>query len=180
MIRYLYNAKHSEDSNTSGELSVTEIKTAERRLLKIVQRDDLKRRERSELKPLCAFEDNEGLLRIQTKVTRRNDDDFRNPILLPSDHKITSTLIMEEHVRGSHAVVEILLSTLREHFWISQGRKTIRRVLSKYIHCHIYEAQNIRTKSADLPEDRVRDASVCKVVGIDLVGTFYLKDNTQS
>jgi hypothetical protein len=76
MIPYLYNARHNEDSNTSGELSVTEIKTAERRLLKIVQRDDLKRRERSELKPLCAFEDNEVLLRIQTKVTRRNDDDF--------------------------------------------------------------------------------------------------------
>jgi hypothetical protein len=129
---------------------------------------------------LCAFEDNEVLLRIQTKVTRRNDDDFWNPVLLPSDHKITSTLIMEEHVRGSHAVVEILLSTLREHFWISKGRKIIRRVLSKYIHCHRYEAQNIRTKSADLPEDRVRDASVCKVLGIDLVGTFYLKDNRQS
>ena len=43
----------------------------------------------------------------------------------------------------------------------------------------MHEGKNIETDPVDLPENRVKDASVFEVVGIDLAGPLCLKDNTK-
>jgi len=55
MIQFLYNVKSIEDTNFSDDLSAAEIKMTERRLLRIGQREDFKRSERSEFKTLWIF-----------------------------------------------------------------------------------------------------------------------------
>jgi len=46
--------------------------------------------------------------------------------------------------------------------------------------CWQHETKNIETNPSDLPENRVRDAYVFEVVGINLAGPFYHKGNTKS
>ena len=71
--------------------------------------------------------------------------------------------------------MEISLSSLRENFWFLGGRKAIRSVIKKFVICHRYESQAIRGASPSLPLNRVSDAAVFAIIGIDLTGSEYLK-----
>ncbi|GFX24714.1 integrase catalytic domain-containing protein [Trichonephila clavipes] len=52
--------------------------------------------------------------------------DFRLPIVLPSNHPVVKALIIYKHVQLGHAGVQMLMYTLRESYWILKGRKTMK------------------------------------------------------
>jgi hypothetical protein len=68
--RFVTNSLNPNDKE-KGELTVLEIEQAERRLLKMVQHEVFKDEEdpRVRLRTLDAFVDEEGLVRINTKIT---------------------------------------------------------------------------------------------------------------
>ncbi|GFY69601.1 DUF5641 domain-containing protein [Trichonephila inaurata madagascariensis] len=84
-----------------------------------------------------AFKDEDGLLRIRTKLSGSYEkEDFKFPILLPASDVVVK-LIPEEHVKAMHAGSSILLARLREKFWIIRAKRLVKRVLSEpltYIH----------------------------------------------
>lgn len=49
---------------------------------------------------------------------------------------------------------------------------------NKYIDCKRHYAMNVETEAITLPKDRVRDASVFKVIIIYITGTIFLRDRT--
>ncbi|XP_035232635.1 uncharacterized protein LOC118204415, partial [Stegodyphus dumicola] len=174
----------NSDHKLKEKLSVQEIEAAEKRLFLIVQKESFQNEStKSKLKTLCIFTDKEGLMRLKTKILRRDDTDyFVCPILLPSDHQIVEKLIFERHTVLSHAGVQIVLTDIRQRFWILRGRKTVQRVIAKCIRCKRYneKKKKIETVPAPLPEDRVRDALVFEVTGVDLSGPLHLKDGKKS
>ncbi|XP_055947026.1 uncharacterized protein LOC129980670 [Argiope bruennichi] len=126
------------------------------------------------------FLDSDGLLRVKTKISQRSDlPTFRFPILLPSKHDVIGKLIFEKHVELSHAGIQILMSSLRENYWILKSRKTIRQVIRNCVICQRFSSRPLEVASAPLPEDRVRDAYVFEVVGVDLCGPLYLKNKSK-
>ncbi|XP_055943510.1 uncharacterized protein LOC129974066 [Argiope bruennichi] len=126
------------------------------------------------------FLDSDGLLRVKTKISQRSDlPTFRFPILLPSEHDVIGKLIFEKHVELSHAGIQILMSSLRDNYWILKSRKTIRQVIRACVICQRFSSRPLEVASAPLPEDRVRDAYVFEVVGVDLCGPLYLKNKTK-
>ncbi|GFS45517.1 integrase_H2C2 domain-containing protein [Nephila pilipes] len=63
-----------------------------------------------------AFKDEEGLLRIRTKLVDSDEkEDFKFPVLLPANDVVVK-LIREEHKKAMHAVSDILLARHRENF----------------------------------------------------------------
>ncbi|GFT18621.1 integrase catalytic domain-containing protein [Trichonephila clavipes] len=60
---------------------------------------------------------------------------FRLPIILPSNHPAVKALIIYKHVQLGHAGVQMLMYTLRESYWILKGRKTIKEVIKTCIIC---------------------------------------------
>ena len=52
-----------------------------------------------------------------------------HPILLHGSHHFTALLIMQTHIRLHHLGVRIVLSELREEFWILRARQAIKKVL---------------------------------------------------
>lgn len=123
------------------------------------------------------FKDSEDIIRVKTKITERRDDpDFVAPILLPGNCIFTQRLIKYVHGKNCHAGVQMLMSILRGKFWIVKARKTIRNVVSKCVRCRRYSAKPGVSDPVSLPVDRVRDANVFEVVGIDLAGPLYLKN----
>ncbi|GFT92323.1 integrase catalytic domain-containing protein [Trichonephila clavipes] len=101
---------------------------------------------------------------------------FRLPIILPSNHPVVKALIIYKHVQLGHAGVQILMYTLRESYWILKGRKTIKEVIKTCIIYKRFNAKPISVSKGLLPHDRVRDAAVFEIIGLDLAGPLILKN----
>jgi hypothetical protein len=64
-----------------------------------------------------------GLIRMRTKLVLWQDTfEFRYPVILTSEHVVVKRLILDRHVKHCHAGVQLLMSLLREHYWILGGR----------------------------------------------------------
>ncbi|GFU75377.1 integrase catalytic domain-containing protein [Trichonephila clavipes] len=117
-----------------------------------------------------------GLIRLKTKITRKNDaENFICPLLLPSDHPLVERWIFERHLQSSHAGPQVVLTIIRQKCWFLQGKKTVQRVISKCLRCKRNAAKRIESIPAPLPEDRVREALVFEITGVDLAGPLHLK-----
>jgi hypothetical protein len=113
---------------------------AEKVLVRMVQREVFTLDEISRLKLLQVFEDKEGILHVRTKIVERDDvENFKYPVLLPSDQKLVALWLQEHHMRLVHAGLHTLLSKLQENFWILKGRRTVRKVLSRCVRCKRHE-----------------------------------------
>ncbi|GFW46955.1 integrase catalytic domain-containing protein [Trichonephila clavipes] len=105
---------------------------------------------------------------------------FRLPIILPSNHQVVKALIIYKHVQLGHAGVQMLMYTLRESYWILKGRKTIKEVIKTCIICKRFNAKPISVSEGLLPQDRVRDTAVFEIIGLDLAGPLILKNGEQN
>ncbi|GFX00573.1 integrase catalytic domain-containing protein [Trichonephila clavipes] len=70
----------------------------------------------------------------------------------------------------------MLVSILREKFWILRARRTVRNIIQNCAKCKRYNAGPVKSESVSLPADRVRDAGVLKVIAIDLAGPLFLEN----
>lgn len=153
-----------------------EINEAENKIFRMIQLETLTEESTKRLKTLNCFRDENGLLRIKTKLTESNDlEDFKYPIVLPGQHRLVKLLIQGAHLENLHAGVQILLSKLREKFWIINGRKSVRNERNKCLRCKRYNARNVETIPIGLPLDRIKEASAFEVSGIDLAGPVILR-----
>ncbi|XP_055951562.1 uncharacterized protein LOC129987627 [Argiope bruennichi] len=134
--------------------------------------------EEKRLKTLQVFKDDLGIIRLKTKIIYRKDsEDFLKPIVLPPKHEVVKRLIYNAHVKNCHAGVQILLNALREKYWILNGRKAVKHVVASCITCKRYSSKNIEVISpTPLPENRVKDAAVFQITGVDMAGPLFLKD----
>ncbi|GFT88986.1 integrase catalytic domain-containing protein [Trichonephila clavipes] len=119
--------------------------------------------------------------RWKTKITRRDDaENFIRPLLLPSGHLLVERLIFERHLHSSHAGTQVVITDIRQKFWLLWGRKTVQRVISKCVMCKRYAAKRIESSPAPLPEDRVREALIFEITGVDLAGPLHLRDGKKA
>ena len=75
-----------------------------------------------------------------------------HPTLLHGSHHFTGLLIMQTHIRLHHLRVRIVLSELREEFWIFRARQAIK-VLHTCLTCKIAKNSFGRKREAPLPAD---------------------------
>ena len=161
---------------TAEECHVAEIK-----VLRMIQNETFFHEGEKRLKTLHSFKDEYGVIRLKTKIVLRKDsEEFRKPIILPSEHEVVKRLIYSIHVKNCHAGVQILLNLLRERYWILNGRKTVRKVVEKCIRCKRYSSKKLESIPGPLPEDRVKDANIFQIIGIDAAGPLILKTAQKS
>ncbi|UYV60816.1 hypothetical protein LAZ67_1002421 [Cordylochernes scorpioides] len=100
-------------------ISQEELDSAEKSLVKIIQSESID----PKMKQLHAFQDKEGLWRVKTRIVNRNDDElFRLPILIPTNHPVTELIVKSVHEKMYHCGAQTLRSVLREKFWIPKAR----------------------------------------------------------
>lgn len=175
--RFIFNCRNV-NNRREGILTLEEIEDAERVLIKMVQKIEFGDSENKNISSLNIFKDENGILRVKTKLTERNDStDFIYPVLLPSQHFVTEKIIFCYHLKLYHIGVQGLLCYLREKFWIIKGRRTVKRIISKCSICQRLNARKLDSPPVGLPYDRVRDAAVFEIVGVDLAGPLYTKNN---
>jgi len=86
-----------------------------------------------------------------------------HPILLHGSHHFTALLIMQTHIRLHHMGVRIVLSELREEFWILHARQAIKKVCTRAS----------RVKSSGNPSGR-SGRLLCRPIQSLLPGPFRL------
>lgn len=178
VCRFLANCKVLKHERTKGELTAQEFVAAEHKVWLWVQKESFCDKDESKLKSLLPFVDEDGLIRIKTKVSNREDTtDFCFPIVLPDSHPVVERLILSYHRENCHAGIQILLSIIRQRFWILKGRKTVRSVIHKCVPCKRYTTKRLESIPTPLPMNRVRDAKVFEVSGCDLAGPLYVKSD---
>nr|XP_015904720.2 uncharacterized protein LOC107437295 [Parasteatoda tepidariorum] len=181
ILRFLKNAQKTRAEQEIGELKLYELNEAEKILMKQIQQKSFNDEDISRLKSLCVFKNEEGILRVSTKLTERKDlESFISPILLPSTHKLVIIMIFYMHKSMCHAGIQILMSKLRERFWIIRSRKTIRKVLARCVRCKRRQTTRIECNPGVLPENRVKDALVFEITGIDLAGPLMLREKCKA
>ena len=146
MLRFAKNSQVKQDERKTGELKVSELLTSEKKLARLVQQAFFSPEDIDRLKTISVFKDEEGLLRVQTKLTERKDvTDFISPILLPNKHDFVDCMILDLHLEMCHAGLNVLMSKLRKRFWIIKSKKAIRKVLNRRIRCKRRDAKPIQT-----------------------------------
>ncbi|GFT23078.1 putative DD41D transposase [Trichonephila clavipes] len=73
----------------------------------------------------------------------------------------------------------MLMYKLRENYWILKGRKNIKEVIKTCIICKRFNAKPISVSEL-LPQDRVRDAAVFEIIGLDLAGPLILENGEKN
>lgn len=117
-------------------------------------------------------------IRVKTTVRNKEDQkDFCSPIVLPnSKNPIVFKLITDIHNDNSHVGSQMILTLLRERFWILGGRLSFKSVLNSCITCKRHTSKCVEPLPTPMPLDRVRNAKVFEVTGLDLAGPLYLKN----
>ncbi|UYV73046.1 hypothetical protein LAZ67_10001662, partial [Cordylochernes scorpioides] len=94
-------------------ISKEELDSAEKSLVKIIQSESIGE-EDPKMKQLHAFQDKEGLWRVKTRIVNRNDDElFRLPILIPTNHPVIELIVKSVHEKMYHCGAQTLRSLLR-------------------------------------------------------------------
>ena len=171
------------------QMSVQEIKAAEKVILKHVQQsafeDELRRltkgetmRKSSSIYDLNPFVDDEGLIRVGGRIRHAAaDESKRHPIIIPRKHPVSTLVIREVHEKA-HVGVEWTLGLLRDHFWIPRARQVIKSIVKNCIRCKKMNAPLQQQQMSDLPAERLEAGKPpFTYVGIDIFGPFMTKLN---
>lgn len=130
ILRFTNNCRISRNTRLSGELSTEEFITAERIVLRLSQRESFSTENEPRFSTLDIWKDEHGLLRLKSPIVNREDEyDFRCPIVLDRKHSTVTKLIEYSHQQLNHAGVQIVMSNLRERFWILSCRVAVRSVI---------------------------------------------------
>ncbi|GBL93126.1 hypothetical protein AVEN_216477-1 [Araneus ventricosus] len=147
----------------------------------LIQKESFKDVNDDKLKKLRPIIDCNGLIRAKTNISNRHDTiDFKFPIIFPSDHTVVKLLVMNSHNDLLHAGISMLMSHLREKYWIIKGRKTIRNCIRNCVKCQRFKAKKCELTPGILAKDRVSDAATFEIVGVDLAGPLYLRNGPKA
>lgn len=116
----------------------------------------------------------DGLIRVGGRL-RNSDLDYNSkyPILLPSKDPVLNLLIDYHHKSNCHAGPDLLLSLLRQKYWILSARNLIRNRIHKCIPCFRLRPKPTFPEMADHRSCRVvQSAKPFVHTGTDYAGPF--------
>jgi len=118
----------------------------------------------------------DGLIRLGGRLQCADlSKDLHHSILLDGKHHFVYLLIWQTHIRLHHLGVRIILSELREEFWILRARQAIKKVLHRCLPYKMAKAHHGHQIEAPLPTDRVIPQKPFGVTGIDFARPLYIK-----
>ena len=134
---------------------------------------------------LKLFNSKDGFLRLKGRFENSSlTYDEKYPILLRGayDSYFTKLIIWDAHHNVYHEGVESTLNFVRNKFWITKGRKSVKDTIKKCITCkRLHGKALIPPSSPDLPDFRVTDLmNSFQATGLDYAGPLFVKDNINS
>lgn len=178
VVAYIYRWLNSAKNNmVKGELTVEEMDFAENKIWKFIQTKELTEETKAKLSGLLIVEDENGLLRIKSKlILTEENENFKKPLILPAKHHIVNLLIKHIHEKCGHFGIQTTLARIRENYWIISGRNAIKRVLKQCVICIKQKGKPYNTPPAPLPRERLEQVACFQICGVDMAGPIHLKE----
>ncbi|XP_043480434.1 uncharacterized protein LOC122510088 [Leptopilina heterotoma] len=165
-----------DKQDQENQLTSKEIEIAEIRLMQNLQKVMFDLKSTNKLSSLKTTVNENGLIVVKTKIFNREDNlNFLCPVVLDNKHDVIILLVRETHEKLGHAGSLTVMSSLREKFWIISARRIVKSVISKCVICQRQKAKHADCESPPLPTNRVRDALVFEVTGVDFAGPLFLR-----
>ncbi|MBM6549259.1 hypothetical protein, partial [Streptococcus dysgalactiae] len=119
----------------------------------------------------------DGLMRVGGRLDNSNlPFESRHPVILPSNHHITTVLILHFHVSEGHAGQNHILNVMRQRFWIVKGKAAVQRVIGSCMFCRRHNATVGKQLMSSLPTVRVQAGWwPFAETGLDLFGPILVK-----
>ncbi|KAG8238353.1 hypothetical protein J437_LFUL017246 [Ladona fulva] len=164
-----------------------EINYAERNVIKLIQREQyledihclLKNRpvSSSKLAAFNPFLDEHGILCVGGRLLNSKvPSDQKTPILLPSRHYVTDLIIRETHLRTNHFGIRGTLATLRQQFWLFDGKNQVRNVIRQCVTCIRHRPVPLQAQMGNLPKSRVEASHAFDHTGVDFFSPISIKE----
>lgn len=150
-------------------LTVAKIEAAEIKLLKYLQEQMFANTSKGKLASFKIMKNKDELLVLKTKILNRDDFNFLCPILLDSNNDIIHMMIREIHESLGHAGTQ-MMNYAREKYWIISIRKVAKLIIAKCVICQRQRVKRLESDPPPLPLNRICDASIFEIVGIDFAG----------
>lgn len=187
-LRFRNNPLKSQADRLLGPFTADELKESLLVLVKLSQQesfpDELKLlsqgkplRSSSSLISLNPFLDSKGMLRVGGRLHNSQFSyDKKFPLLISGKHPLTKPLVTQEHLRLLHAGPQLLLSNLRDRYWIISGRNIVKQVVHRCLKCFRLSPQLTEPIMGNLPSSRLQPTPPFHVTGVDYGGPFLIKD----
>ena len=183
----------SPGQSSRKELNAQELNQAETLWIKTVQTMSFAKEleflqiKRGTFPPLYVtqfnlFRDEKQIIRCKGRVGKAPlSEKSKNPIFLPSKHRLTNLIIQDVHSKIKHSGIKDTLTTIRERFWIPRGREAVKRILRKCVTCRRVEGVPYRQpQTPDLPTERVSLDPPFAHTGLDFIGPLYSRNYGES
>ena len=122
--------------------------------------------------------DERGIVRCKGRIQNSSlNQEAKTPMLLPSKHHVVDLIIGDNHQRMLHSGVNTTLTSVRERFWILQGRRAVKKCLRRCVTCRKGQGQPFPLpQTPDSPGERVSDCPPLTHTGVDFAGPLYTTD----
>ena len=185
--RFITNCRLPHKQRSLLHLSAKEIQDALLIFVKCVQGDiyckEIKSLQekheisnKSNIKSLTPFLDKDGLLRVGGRLQHSKlCYDNIHQLILPQSHHFTKLVVEAQHVKLLHAGPQLLISSIREQFWIPNIKKLIRAVLHRCLKCYRLKAKVSQQLMGQLPSSRCQPSHPFQVTGVDYAGPLSIR-----
>ncbi|XP_062714051.1 uncharacterized protein LOC134290853 [Aedes albopictus] len=187
-LRFLHHCRSAPNNRAkSFLLHVSELIEAEHNIIRLVQQQafseewkQLKKNQpvssKSRLKWFHPFVSSENLLRIGGRLgSAMQPYDAKHQILLPRSHRFSLLLVYNYHERHLHAAPQLLLSLLRQRYWVIGARSLAKVVVHNCITCVRARPRMLEQFMAELPASRTNLSRPFSITGVDYWGPVHLK-----
>jgi hypothetical protein len=108
---------------------------------------------KSSLLSLNPFLEGNQLLRVGGRLDNSElTFDQQHPLILPKGHYITTLIIEDIHKKNLRARGQLLLSLIRQKFWIPDARNLLKKTTQKCLTCIRLKATTAKQLMGQLPE----------------------------
>ena len=191
-IAFLYTKQtlKQNEIHLSKDLSVEDLKIAEKRLVLYVQSinfaslitalrhdkpltDVFCSRPLQKLTPFL----HEGIIRVGGRLSKAPIEfETRHPAILPGDCYFTTLVVRHFHNSVGHSGVSHTYHSIRQRYWIERASSTIRNVINNCVFCLRRTAPLGEQMMADLPASRLSmETPAFFHTGVDYFGAINVK-----
>lgn len=187
-LRFIKNCSKQDKDRQFGPLTAKELTLSLNTLIKISQSDSfyheykllkkgLPLKSKSSLVSFNPFIDTDDLIRVGGRLHNSlYTHDKKHPFLLSGKHYLSKLITSREHLVMLHAGPQLLLASLRDRFWITNGRNLVKQVVHRCVTCFRVSPILTQPIMGNLPTARVQPTFPFLHTGIDYAGPILIKD----
>ncbi|UYV71050.1 hypothetical protein LAZ67_8001542 [Cordylochernes scorpioides] len=124
-----------------------------------------------------ASEDMQGVLRVGGRLRWAPGIPYlqKYPAFLPSDGRLSQLIIRDRLQRILHGGTQLVLSNLRQEYWILRAKDQIKKCVRDCVICCRYNRTTQHQVMSDLPKERLTPGKPFMVSGVDYAGPIQFK-----